>query len=162
MKTQQWTTIVKAAWGAGDWQDEPDKKQWPDAVTGLPCLAVRHQDNGHWCGYVGVPPEHPWHGKSYNAVAGDVHGGLTFADACADSTDPSRHVCHVADPGEPEHVWWFGFDCHHAWDFAPGMYARYRDDPILGQRADDEVYRSLAYVERECADLARQLAAPTC
>lgn len=85
MDTKAYTTIDRAAlgWPSGEWDSEPDKLQWPDEATGLPCLAVRHASLGHWCGYVGVPPEHPWAGHTYDSdVEVDVHGGLTFADAC--------------------------------------------------------------------------------
>jgi hypothetical protein len=37
-----WTTIDKSSWGNGPWQTEPDKAQWQDEETGLPCLAVRN------------------------------------------------------------------------------------------------------------------------
>lgn len=33
-----------------------------------------------------------------------VHGGLTYSDRCHDD------ICHVPAPGEPDDVWWFGFD----------------------------------------------------
>jgi hypothetical protein len=45
---------------SGDWMGEPDKAQWPDPSTGLPCLAVRNRF-GVWCGYVGVSPGHRYY-----------------------------------------------------------------------------------------------------
>src|SRR5689334_8643487 len=82
----------------GPWTSEPDKVQWLDDATDLDCLIVRGP-MGALCGYVGVPPEHLWHGKGYSQClkAGctdewcyehspearvRVHGGLTFADSC--------------------------------------------------------------------------------
>lgn len=59
-------------------------------------------------------------------------------------------ICHVAEPGKPERVWWLGFDCAHVGDFSPA-YTRYG---ITG-----DTYRDLAYVREQCTDLARQLAA---
>jgi hypothetical protein len=38
MDTIEYRTIDKSQWGPGPWQDEPDKKQWQDEATGLPCL----------------------------------------------------------------------------------------------------------------------------
>ena len=35
---------------------------------------------GHRCGYTRIPPGHPWHGKDYDDIDVDVHGGLTFAE----------------------------------------------------------------------------------
>src|SRR5690606_18441494 len=158
-----------STWGDGPWQDEPDKKQWQDEATGLPCLAVR-DPGGHWCGYVGVAPDHPWHGKDYDSCGMlEAHGGITFASGCADQSEgrwrqmrglaeeyrreartyprgaaaqwltewlpvlndypawrehvAATSVCHVADAGEPDHVWWFGFDCAHCDDLSP-KYSR--------------------------------------
>jgi hypothetical protein len=43
MKTKQWNNCDKSYWGEGPWQHEPDKMQWTDDDTGLPCLIVRNQ-----------------------------------------------------------------------------------------------------------------------
>lgn len=196
--------IDKSQWGDGPWQLEPDRKQWRDEATGLPCLIVRHPSMGQLCGYVGVYPGHPAYGLNYDGtteaeaearrkrfrkqskmmtklidggaspsaamgkVFGEgassepevvcpalanvsVHGGLTYSAPCG------GHICHTPEPGEPE-VWWFGFDCAHAWDLVPGMEATKRSVGIT-RRATDDVYRTLSYVEAECASLARQLKA---
>jgi hypothetical protein len=157
METKSYTTIDRKAqgWPSGPWDDEPDKMQWPDPATGLPCLAVRHPSSGHWCGYVGVPEAHPWHGKGYNDTMDvEVHWELTFAASCQPGSDESKGVCHVPAPGEPSHVWWFGFDCAHLLDFSP------RDRKLeieLGYPFQINADRSLAYVQQECASLAAQL-----
>lgn len=150
MEARQYTTIDKSGWGRGEWQDEPDKMQWQDEATGLPCLIVRGP-SGALCGYVGVAPDHPLHGKDYDHVDVSVHGGLTFSDRCADSADESRGICHVAGEGEPDHVWWFGFDCAHLYDHTPA-YERHWG-------SGEDIYRDLAYVQSEVTSLARQLAA---
>ena len=36
---------------------------------------------GSLCGYLGVPPNHPWYGKSWDGIDCDVHGGLTYAES---------------------------------------------------------------------------------
>lgn len=82
METIEYRTIDKSGWGNGAWVAEPDKKQWKDPTTGLPCLIVRNPV-GALCGYVGVPNGHPAYGKDYDDVEVDVHGGLTFAHRCA-------------------------------------------------------------------------------
>lgn len=146
----------KATWGDGPWIQEPDKVQWVDEQTGLDCLAVRNESMGFWCGYVGVPELHPSFGKSYDDVEVEVHGGLTFADVCMEGSNAERGVCHVAEPGRPEHVWWLGFDTGHAWDLAPAYEMRY---PSLRLLRESRAYRDLNYVKTECRDLARQLAA---
>ncbi len=167
---KHWTTTNRAAWGSGEWDDEPDKIQWIDPATGLDCLMHRTPTGGHWCGYVGVAPGHPWHGKDYDAAIGEcskedcwhydhspgglteVHGGLTFASACADTKDESRGICHVAAEGRPPHVWWFGFDCAHSGDLSPGHKFSVMSDGY-------ERYRDVAYVKGEVEKLAKQIAA---
>lgn len=140
----------------GPWHAEPDHVDFEH--EGLSCILHRGP-SGAWCGYVAVPPSHPWHGKGYDDVRsadGDwvsVHGGLTYADKCQGS------ICHVAKPGEPDDVWWLGFDCaHHLdlgfWDLADmgGRPSRV-DHPELGWVSS---YRSVDYVRRETLKLAEQ------
>lgn len=40
-----------------EWDQEPDRKHW--VQQGLDCLIVRNL-MGALCGYVGVPPSHPY------------------------------------------------------------------------------------------------------
>lgn len=222
MQIKEYTTVDKSAWARGPWDGEPDKRQWPDPDTGLPCLAVRGPA-GAWCGYVGVMPGHPWHGKDYDACVSPelhddhesddkgwhynctpsgilrAHGGLTFASGCSELTRErweqwraniegrenearqyprgsvarimqeratelesfeawheygrATFICHLPEPGEPDNVWWFGFDCAHSGDLAP------KYDGLGGHHFGDDMYRDLAYVEREVTSLAKQLAA---
>lgn len=167
MNEQSWINdkCDRSEWGPGAWDGEPDKVQWKDDATGLACLANRNHHSGNWCGYVGVPPGHPLHGKGYDDVKigedgyPDVHGGLTFAEECGEADAPCRGICHIPEPGEPEHLWWFGFDCHHGMDFAPGSAAFARS---RGWDEDDRKrYRPLAYVKAECTSLAAQIATVT-
>jgi hypothetical protein len=144
------TEIHKSSWGEGPWQHEPDRKEWRDTATGYPCLAVRHGSLGHWCGYVAVPPGHSAHGKSYDDVEVEVHGGLTYANLC------SGRVCHIPKPGEPDDVFWLGFDCAHCDDLSPGTRAVLPS--LRSEYGQSDTYRTLEYVESECASLARQLA----
>lgn len=154
--------VDRTGWPSGAWDDEPDRVEWTDEATGYPCLIVRHHFHGNLCGYVAVPPGHPLHGTPYQDVDEvSAHGDLTYSGAC------QGHVCHVPEPGEPDDVWWFGFDCAHAFDFLPGMEARMREIApyLVEQPADDDNddplvtrYRNLSYVRQECATLAAQLA----
>lgn len=162
MRTIEYATINRAElrWPSGAWDGEPDKAQWPDPATGLPCLAVRHPTGGHWCGYVGVAPGHPYHGTAYEALGTvdlDAHGGVNFASDCQPSETEATGICHVPDPGEPEHVWWFGFDCHHCWDFGPYDVAMGNERGYPFGAMQGTEYRTLDYVRAECARLAAQL-----
>jgi hypothetical protein len=155
-------TIDRTEWGAGPWDDEPDRVDFVHA--GFACLLHRGP-LGHWCGYVGVPREHPAYGQSYDAADVDVHGGLTYANRCAGA------ICHVPAPGMPDDVWWLGFDCGHAGDYTPSMGrwwgtgypfpdAKYDHDVAMAAVEDwtIEKYRTVAYVRAETERLATQLA----
>ena len=150
MKT--WQNVDKSEWGDGPWQNEPDKAQWDHA--GFDCLIVRGP-SGSLCGYVGVPPSHPLHGKGYDQCYGedwdlDVHGGLTFADSCAETEEEDKHICHK--DGICEDVWWLGFDCAHSGDLSPKYHERYSELAWPG-----ETYKDFAYVKHQTESLARQL-----
>ena len=149
MQTKEYRTRDKSDWPDGVWKNEPDKIQWKDGKTGLPCLIVRGP-SGALCGYVGVDESHPLHGKEYDVLLDvDVHGGLTYSAACSPGGDEAEDICHLPDPGEPDHVWWFGFDCAHAGDFCPqhGDYMR------LG----NQTYRDVSYVKHDVRSLAETL-----
>lgn len=182
MGTKEYRTIDKSTWGNGPWNDEPDKRQWKDDETGLPCLIVRGP-SGSLCGYVGVPPRHPAHGlacdhyhysddetlepltptqEAINKIP--AHGGLTFAGSCGHGDDESTGICHIPGTGEPDDVWWFGFDCAHAGDYSPAMESR--RPPHLRERIGQPTgwgsfieYRDIDYVTDQCAQLAAILAA---
>jgi hypothetical protein len=157
------------------WSNEPDREEFKHA--GFPCILNRSPNSGAWCGYVGVPPSHPLHGKHYDVLNRlddvSVHGGITYGRACEDP------ICHVPAPGEPDDVWWFGFDCAHGGDFKPGLeiesilekartagevdlVTRYCDimkkyepfEMLLGNRGH---YRTISYARAETVSLADQL-----
>jgi hypothetical protein len=158
MEIQEWHDRVdKSAWGPGPWNMEPDKAQWPDEATGLPCLLKRHGRWGNLCGYVGVPEGHPWWGLDYTEIPVDVgvHGGLTYASHCEEGGDKSATICHVPAPGEPDNVWWLGFDCGHFMDYQPGIASALDNVPS----AYAGVYRSADFVIAECANLAAEIKA---
>jgi hypothetical protein len=94
MQTIEYLSRDKSTWGDGPWQNEPDKVQYPDPHTGLPCLIVRNP-MGALCGYVGVPKDHPAYGRHYDQVDADVHGGLTFSGHCRD-TSPVEYQAQLA------------------------------------------------------------------
>lgn len=105
-------------------------------------LSPRHIRRGpglHLCGYISIPPGHPWHGKGYDDIRADVHGGLTYASPAEESVAKDSAQCG----------WWVvGFDCAHSGDLVP-LYGI------------DGTYRDIAYVRAECESLARQAKAAT-
>lgn len=139
--------VDKSEWTRGEWDDEPDKVQFQDHETGLPCLIVRG-NSGALCGYVGVTQDHPFYGRDYDDVPVNVHWGLTFSDRCQHREDHTG-ICHIPCEGEPDNVWWLGFDCAHSGDFCPS----YSD--MYGFPGD--VYRNIEFVKSEVECLARQI-----
>lgn len=137
------------AFGPGPWEEEPGRVEWRH--KGTPCL-LRRNGFGAWCGYAAVPPGHPLHGKDYDTPEVDVHGGLTYASDC--DVAGRVGICHVPEPGEPGDVWWFGFDCAHAFDLAPSL-VRHEDSRLW----KDSTYRTLDYAKAETERLAEQLQA---
>lgn len=155
MKT--WTYADRHPTYDGPWADEPDKVQWVHEETDLDCLIVRNR-LGALCGYVGVPPGHPWHGLNYSKIEPEpeVHGDLTFSSFCDEGVDIETQaaVCHVPEPGRPDHVWWLGFDCAHGgFDCVPML----TQPPIEYRERDQGPYRDIAYVTAEVEQLARQV-----
>lgn len=137
------------------WLTEPDREEFEH--LGMPCILNRNA-HGAWCGYVAVAPGHPYHGKGYDDPDVEVHGGLTYAN----------DICHMSKEGEPDNVWWFGFDCNHCYDYCPSadkakdpkVREAYKTGPMaaFGDRWNqEEVYRDINFVRDETKKLAEQL-----
>jgi hypothetical protein len=165
--------VKRDDWAPGPWDSEDDRYEWRTAA-GLTGLIIRGP-LGALCGYVGVEPGHVAYGRSCdsadsyergedgaidydrpknNPVRGlEVHGGVTYADHCA------GRICHVPAPGEPEHLWWIGFDCSHSQDVSPEQdtfWMRHNQSPL---RYPGSSYRDVDYVRAEVESLSAQLAA---
>lgn len=95
---------------------------------------------GFRCGYVRVPAGHPWHGKAYDDIDADVHGGLTFAHP---DTDCGK--------GGEDNAWWLGFDCGHYMDAPDPELPGY--NPIMNNGG---TIKTTPYVVGECRSLAEQ------
>lgn len=180
----EYHTEDKSGWPDGPWKREPDKLTYTDQGTGLACMIFRNR-RGVLCGYVAVDDSHPWFGVKYSqcmrAEMGEdcpaparwggcehrpeflvsVHGGLSYSAFCeeANGVDQSLLLCHIPAPGQPERVWWFGYDTGHALDFAPADSMWDMLPASIKEYLDFQVYRDLAYIKQQNASLARQLAA---
>lgn len=158
--------VNRAGWTSGPWDGEPDRIEFRTAV-GYHAIVLRQPSMGHLCGYVAVPPGHPYHGKSYDSgprgdydadepdysshdetASLDVHGGITYGGKC------HGPVCHVPAPGEPADVWWLGFDAAHGFDESTRRLA-------LGSLGNwrGSSYKTIGYMRAECERLAEQLKA---
>jgi hypothetical protein len=100
---------------------------------------------GFRCGYIEVPPGHPWFGKNYDEIKADCHGGLTFSKSGTD--------CGLNRP----EGWWFGFDCGHCGD---GPDPALKLDPPELQPFASLIFqgevRTKHFVEQECCKLIHQ------
>jgi hypothetical protein len=158
METFTYSTVDKSTWGPGPWQDEPDKLQFEDPDTGLPCLIVR-SPSGALCGYVGVTEGHPFYGVDYSDLPPidlPVRGGVTFSDFCQEGAE-EHGICHRPSKGEPDRVWWLGFDFAHGGDCCPAMNAKIRY--AMSHYRCGERYWTVKEVAEECRDLAAVLKA---
>lgn len=129
-------TVNPPAWKQGrqgPWNDEADHIVWYH--EGVLCEIKRPvPELGHWCGYVLLPEDHPWHGKCYDDIEGvQVHGGLTYEGTANDEELGNLNL------------WRIGFDCAHAGDLVPGTKNVY-----------DDVYRTQGYAMAETEKLAEQ------
>ena len=67
----------------------------------------------HWCGYVGIPKDHPLAGFGYDDISFvSAHGGLTFAREGGNNW--------------PENYYWYGWDYGHSGDYS---HFEHRPDP---------------------------------
>lgn len=95
-------------------------------------LAVLQNGMGAWCGYIGLPDAHPWHGLGYDRLHVDVHGGLTYSES--DPPGCALLQLSLASGAGPPPSWWLGFDCAHAGDFIPGLgYGLLRGERVWTQ-----------------------------
>ncbi|TAA11265.1 hypothetical protein EA658_16510 [Pseudoxanthomonas winnipegensis] len=127
-------------------------------TAGLRAVVYFVDDMGHRCGYVAVPEGHPLFGVGYDEAKpaqldedGDgyfkVHGGLTYAAGNGEY------------PVEAAGVWWFGYDCAHAWD-APAPGSRREAVDMRFGFGSERTHRTLDYCIAECESLASQLQDP--
>ncbi len=175
MKAIEYKNVVdKSTWGAGPWQDEPDKAQWQDKETGFPCLIVRGPA-GALCGYVGVASKHLLYGRDYSdgddpkegqpctlaMFSLSVHGGLTFTGRCHEVPPVGDSICHLVEEGEVDDVWWLGFDTAHSGDFLPKFKSESLEFKDLPSRfspwGEPDQYKDWIYVGAEVQELAKQL-----
>jgi hypothetical protein len=127
-------------WNRGPWDNEPDRVDF--ITSGYAAFTLRGP-HGSWCGYVGVPVNHPVYGKDYGdneTETLDVHGGITYASKCAGA------ICHIPAPGMPDEVWWLGFDTAHYMDLSP-----------TDNFHETATYKDIGYIIAECVRFAKQL-----
>lgn len=101
-------------WGPGEWNDEPDLCAWSSPATPYPLMVIRGKA-GAWCGYVGLPPEHPCaRPRRRDAPLPSLSQDINWSEEGG------------FGPFEPG-LWWLGFDCMHLRQLAPRLVACVRD-----------------------------------
>lgn len=155
--------VKEQHWGPGEWVNEPDLFRFE--YKGFVCCGVRtcgwegfnneHLFGGYWCGYVEIPPGHPWHGKEMGDIEVDCHYGLSLS-----RKNPERED------------WVIGFDCAHSGDLMPSLQKfkeRFDKDPNFAWLNYDDMkkkfpnctlfhneYRNIEYVVSQCRYIAEQ------
>lgn len=149
--------VDRSRWMPGEWDDEPDARQWFDEEHGFWCLILRG-GVGSLCGYIAVPEGHEWYGQ--DEVNAYVHYGVTF------SAKFSEYFRDMApDPTPFKGLWLVGFDCAHAGDRSPDMEAMEFDNPAMkrfrkltAKRRLKDSYKNIEYVTEQVRRLASQAA----
>ena len=94
------------------------------------------------CGYVEIPPNHPYFGRNYDKCNIYCHGGLTFAGKLNDNLNL------------PTNTFWLGWDYGRCGDLAGYMFAY--SDVVTGKGYTTED------VIKECHYVIDQLEAVKC
>lgn len=133
--------------------------------------------NGHRCGYVAIPPDHPYSSTpeeertlmggrpykhyDYDSLDIDVHGGLTFMSPDHGLKDLLPMPCTDM---------WIGFDCGHCYDLADlKMFKKYFGQEQYELKESffkaldhtdislEQKVREYGYVEEQCHHIIDQL-----
>jgi hypothetical protein len=137
----------RVRWGRGPWQNEPDLVEWRSKLAPYPLMIIRG-GMGVLCGYIGVPPSHPLHGKPARKVPFEV---VNWVGPCEQHRIPT---------GDPPDCWWLGFDCGGGGNYSPVMESRFRwASEFTGRPEPADAPLEAHYVEiSECRDSVEWLA----
>lgn len=148
-----------------------------EGILGEFPYAIWENGLGFLCGYIGVPPGHPWYGQDMDDVECDVHGGVTYTQGNIHGLHEAINLLHakinennIIDfyeqrlaeekelaglysnypiDGARYDCWWLGFDCGHYMDAArPGSY--------MDGMFNYGTYRDRDYVFKEIEDMVQQ------
>ena len=122
------------------------EKDWI-TFSGLRAVVIMGS-RGTRCGYVGVPEGNRYFGLDYQVVNVEVHGGLTYSSSSTINSYPVKST---------EPLWWFGYDCSHAWDRPSDEWLAQNPDMHYYHVSSDSTHRTLGYCMDECESLSKQL-----
>ena len=172
-----------------EWESEPDLEVFES--HGYRCVISRNKSLKSLNGYVGIPATHPLFGtetaehneclallkaRRLNSPPMEHEGiyvmlGMLVGSDDVLSTPSGAFIVHgglsysnmkCPPDFQDDNLWYFGFDCGHAWDFQPGMAELlFRlSDPLYMEEMEEsagQVYRNMDYVRDEVMSLADQL-----
>lgn len=138
--------LDKTDWPEGPWKEEPDLKGWLDGATSLPCFIRRSEFEGYFCGYIGIPKNHPLHSISYNEINKLINFKckLNFSSLFGDKFYENPHSSCLSND-----LWWVGFSCDSYKDFSPLKYTF--------SEPDISAYKDVKFLEKQCAEIAAKL-----
>jgi len=124
---------------------------------GYKAVVLFNTDSGFRCGYVAIPNKHKAFGVGIRTYDVEVHGGLSYAQK--DNKYPIE---------TDESLYWFGFDCGHAYDNADWntwkelceTHGDFDQFEYTSKHSFDTNYghiRDLNYVVQNCNKLSKQL-----
>jgi hypothetical protein len=136
--------------GYGEWVEELDllifkyKEYKAKIIRIMMQEAFHHWCGGYLCGYIFIPPKHPWFqtvDDMYEGLPCQVHYGLTYGQFDKDSG------CYV-----------IGFDCSHCFDIVPSMEllkkSSYLKKNLTGKF--NSTYKNMDFCINECKSMIDQ------
>ena len=119
-----------------EWDNEFDFYELA-TKDGWKAYIKRHPNLGHLCGYVAIPPWHPFYGLRCEDINVWVHGGITWSGF------------FKGLEGKNEREYQVGFDCAHFNDLTP--FRKYTT--FL---SESPIYRNVPFVMKELDQLLVQ------
>lgn len=123
--------VDRNGWPNGEWNKEPDRVEW--RMMDRYCFVSRTKQ-GSWCGYVGLPKGHRYHGiralELTTILNTQVHRGITWSE---------RGGVKFTWQFPVSDLWVVGFDCGYGGlDYQPGL-------PQPNEYYDDISYKNLYF-----------------
>jgi hypothetical protein len=122
----------------GPWRNEGHYLEFK--YTGIQCVLFRHPEMLHFCGLIGVEPNHPWYGVHISKLPTRnmrLHGGLVYA-----GFEPLFvRLEHLGN------LYWLGFTCESAGDEVPRMLE-------FSQRNPEATYRTMHWTKGRLENFA--------
>jgi len=104
---------------------------------------------GHRCGYVEIPKGHELHGKHYDDINIDCHGGLTFSDFLEDAYLIGFDCAHCDDESDIDAAYAKGLIDSHTYEFNKKLQSEFFMEGTTIKTQD--------FVVKECKHIIDQI-----